>query len=165
MKRIATFPINEAEKANAFMEKNPPRSTPQQSGIIFHNGFITIIFDDGKPTLSDKVGFYTHLLEGDREKLWLVEHSIEVNAKAMADIKPKWYTANMSKTEIKKHLEKEAVVKKDKEGKAYIPTEEVDTLVNQITNLENEEKMDKHEFNRLTLNIKSYEKLLAALKK
>lgn len=163
MKRIQSFPIGEYEKANKFMELHAPRSTPQQSGVVFHNGNIVIIWDDGKEHASDKVGFYKHLLEGDREKLWIVEQSIENTKIALADIKPKWYVDGMSKTDIRKKLEEEAVVKKDKEGKEYIPTEQVDELINQITNLENQDRMDKHEFNRLTREVKAYENLLKKL--
>lgn len=161
MKLIKSFPIADYDAANKFMAENPPRSTEKQSGIIFHNGFIAIIYDDGKDNPNDKKAMLAHLLEGDREKRSLVEHSIEVTGLALAEIVPKGYKEGMSKTKFKELLAVEG--KKDKEGKAYIEAAEVDNVLNQITNLENTNRMDKHEYNRLTREIKAYETQLAKL--
>ncbi len=149
MRKIKSFPVEKHEEANKFMAENPPRSTDKQSGIIFHNGHIVIIYDDGVECEVDKQGHLKTLLEGERAKLWLVEHKSEVARIALKDIAPKGYVKGMSTTQIKKLVEETGA-----------PYEKVQSIVAQIENAENTLLMDEHEVRRLGYEIKAYENLL-----
>lgn len=169
MIRIQTFPIDKAAEANAFMEANPPRSTDKQSGIVFHNGNIVIIYDDGKVNPEDRKGKIRGELEGDQGKRMLIEHSLGLaksaldkeleNLRAMA---PEGYKIGMPDEEIRKLLATGTEA-------AHIPNthiakfkESVQPIELHIQNLDNEILMDTHELKRISSSIQAWEKMLVA---
>lgn len=167
MIKLKTFPVEKSEEANEFMQMHPPRSTEKQSGIVFHNGHIVIIHDDGEVNTEDLKGKMRGELEGDRSKLMLVEHSLGMAREALdAEIEqlytvaPKEYKVGMPDEEIRKILAigTEAT---------HIPNthvakfkESISPIEMRIQNLDNEILMDTHEINRLKHSIKSWEKML-----
>lgn len=172
MIKLKSFPIEKYEEANDFMEFNAPRSTEKQSGVVFHNGHIVIIYDDGQENLGDLEGKIKTQMAGDRNKRMLSEHSLEEVQVALPEattklisLKPEGYVQGMSNAELKRILEKEG---KDTEGiKAadYAQIRDtIDAAQQQVDNLENQKLMDEHEVRRLTYSVKAWEKMLEKLK-
>lgn len=154
MIKIKTFEIKEAEAANKFMAEHPPRSTEKQSGLVFHNGSIVIIYDNGEVNPKDREGVITTQLEGDRSKLLLVEQQLKMAEISLADIKPKGYVEGMSHNKIKDLLTKNGGIAGE------INAELVNSIITQVSNAENEIRMDRHEKRRLEYSIKAWEGML-----
>lgn len=167
MIKLKTYPITEADSANEFMKEHPPRSTEKQSGIVFHNGHIVIIHDDGSLNPSEEKGRIYGELEGDRGKMFLVKHSLTMAElaldKELEDLQklvPEGYQMEMGDDELKKLLAvgteatfvPKAQVEKFKES--IKPNED------RIGNLKNEILMDNHELNRLEHSLRGWEKML-----
>ena len=66
MIKIKSFPLGKHEDANEFLLTHPPRSTEKQSGIVFHNGSIVIIYDDGVENPEDLKGKVRGEIDGDQ---------------------------------------------------------------------------------------------------
>lgn len=154
MIKIKTFPVEKSEDANKFIEKNPPRSTDKQSGMVFHNGTIVIIYDDGVVNPNDRVGTIKTQLEGDRSKLLLVQQQLKMAEISLEDVKPKGYVSGMSHNKIKELLVKKNGISND------INAELISSIINQVTNIENEIRMDRHEERRLGYSIQAWEEML-----
>lgn len=154
MIKIKAFPVENYEEANAFIKDNPPRSTEKQSGMIFHNGNIVIIYDDGFENPVDREGTIKTLLEGARQKLWLVEHQLETAKLALEELAPKDFEPKLSSSKLKE------LVKEEMPDAEY---KDIESRVNQIENAENTLTMDLHEYKRIEREIKAYENLLVKL--
>ena len=159
MIKIKTFPIEDAENANKFMLKNPPRSTEKQSGLVFHNGNIVIIYDDGKFNPNDRLGRIRSLLEGERAKLEIVEHSRSVAAVALEQEAPKGWKRGMSQKEFRE------ICAKESGNNEYIPAQMIDQRMGRVEQLDNQILMDTHEVRRMKIEIQAYEKELAESEK
>ena len=145
------------------MKEHAPRSTEKQSGIVFHNGQVVIIYEDGIENPEDKKGKIIGEREGDKQKLLLVEHSLnqakaalEEETKSLEEIVPKGYKTGMSDSEIRKLMTGD-----------YTPAElisklreKVEPIEARIENLNNEILMDTHEKKRLTYSISAWDKML-----
>lgn len=167
MIRLKTFPIEQTEQANKFMEDHPPRSTEKQSGLVFHNGNIVIIHDDGTNNPEDHKGKVRGELEGDRSKLMLVEHSLGIAKEALDAelaelyaIAPKEYKIGMPDEAVRKILAKGTEA-------SHIPNTHIDKFKESIApiemriqNLDNEILMDTHEIKRLKHSISAWDKML-----
>lgn len=169
MIKIKTFPIEFTEEANAFMEQNPPRSTEKQSGVVFHNGYIVIIYDDGTENPIDKIGMIKTQLEGDRTKKSTIEQSKLVAEIALKDlenemkaVRPKWYDETLSHTELKRHISEESGVptKDVNEGMIEALKEKVSGVANKTEATKNEILMDNHELKRINYSIAAWESML-----
>lgn len=154
MIKIQTFPIEKSEEANKFIEKHPPRSTDKQSGLVFHNSTIVIIYDDGKVNALDRTSKIETQLEGDRSKLMLVEQQLKMAEISLKDVKPEGYVTGMSHTKIKSLLEKKNGISSE------INADLINSIVTQVTNIENELLMDRHEKRRLGYSIAAWEDML-----
>ena len=172
MIKIKSFPLRKHEDANEFLLTHPSRSTEKQSGIVFHNGRIVIIYDDGIENPEDLKGKVRGEIDGDRSKLMLIQHSLEQAKSALreenlelASRSPEGYEHGMKDEQIRLLLKKDASV-------SGIDMTHVDNVMLQnfkdyvapieqrITNLENEILMDEHEVKRITNSIIGWEKLL-----
>ena len=155
MIKLAAFDItSEVEEFNKFVEAHPPRSTEKQSGIVFHDGYAVVIYDDGKENPEEKRSLIRSLMEGERHKLFLVEHSLGEAQAAIKKLRPNGYKKGMTATELRKLLEKNTGVED------YIPAEQLNSVHAQLEQLENQVLMDTHEMKRLNYSLDSYQNML-----
>ncbi len=162
MIKLKSFPIDRADEANSFMQEFPPRSTDKQSGIVFHNGTIVVIYDDGVINPKDREGKIRGEIEGDQSKLMLTQHSLEQARVALAEEKkmltklaPKGYETGMTDTQIRKLFNEYVTKETIEEFK-----DAVGPVENRIQNLENEILLDTHEVRRIEASIKGWQALL-----
>ena len=175
MIQLKAFKVEDYEDFNQFVEKNPPRSTEKQSGIIFHEGNILVIYDDGRDNPQDRRAMIKTHLEGTRQKKAIIEIKLETarvalpHVKANLDkIRPKWYRSGMSHKEIRKFMGEEKPAKDGKVAPEFLPAEAIDNMVQkmdglqgQINSLVDQILLDEHEVARLGYEIEAQEKLLA----
>lgn len=168
MIQIKSFPISDEGTSdfNAFIKKHPPMATEKQSGIIFHQDHVLVVYNDGVHNPEELRSLARTLCEGDRHKKFLAEHSkknAEValkHEKYLFDTKaPHGYKTTMTNGEVRKILSKEG-------NTAYIPEETItelrqgfDAALGRIQSLENQILMDEHEISRLGFSIEAYEEM------
>lgn len=152
MIKLKSFPIEKTEEANEFIASNPPRSTEKQSGIVFHNGNIIIIYDDHQENPLEKTDTFISLLSAKRKERMIAQHSMITAQIALDDMKPKGYSSKLSDTQIKKLLEEQ--------GNGLLEYKDIKAVMEQMVNLENKILMSKHEIRRIDFEIKGYEKML-----
>lgn len=168
MLKLQTFPISEFKEANAFTEKHPPRSTDKQSGIVFHNGSIVIIYDDGKEHPEALKATMRTQLEGDREKRMLSEHSLAQVNSALADamanlasLMPEGYKPGMANGELRRILEASGKSTEGLKPSDFVAVRDtIDRAQEKVDQLEAQKLMDEHEITRLTHSITAWEHLL-----
>lgn len=153
MIKLKTFSIEQAEEANTFMKKNPPRSTDKQSGIIFHNGSIVIIYDDGVDNDYEIVGTIRGEIEGATKRLFIIEHKVRTAKLALEKIKPEGYVSGMTNSKLRDLL-------KAQTGDKYIPADKLDSMQAQIESLEQTLMIDAHETERINLETDAYRAML-----
>lgn len=173
MIQIATFKLGESALANTFLKEHSPRSTEKQSGMFFHGDYIGIIYDDGEDNPDDRKATLRIRLEGERQKLDLIEHELECARielpeakKDLAKIMIPGYTPQMSNGEVKKALEK------DKKDTRYVTADEVETVkkalnssIARVESLEGLILTNEFELRRIGYSIQGFEKMLGLLKK
>lgn len=155
MIRFKIFPISEYDEANKFMEKNPPRSTDKQSGVIFHEGNFVIIYDDGKEHPTKYKDTIAHELEGKRTELWLTEHKKTTNQIVLDELVPKGYEFAMDSYKVEKLIMADGLS----------DSKTIKSIIEKIANAENEILLANHEGHRLEIEIKAYEKELKEVSK
>lgn len=155
MIQLKSFTISEegVKSFNKFVEKNPPRSTEKQSGVIFHTDKVLVIYDDGRDSPNEKIGTLRSILEGARNKKLLVDLKVETAQIALKEMKPKGYTKGLSDAKLKELIKSE--------GGDLLDYDTVKSIANNIANLENTILMDSHESRRLGYEIKANEELLS----
>ena len=153
MIKVQSFRIEDTEALNVFMEKHPPRSTEKQSGLVFHNGFFIVIYDDGRENPNEMKSLARSLAEGERHKKFLSEHSLLEAKAALKALEIPGYKQGMTKEQLRKLIEKDSNVKD------YIPAEQLNSLHAQLESLSGQILMDEHEIKRLELSAEAYKKL------
>lgn len=101
MIRIASFPIDKFDEANAFMDTHQPRSTEKQNGIVFHNGNIVIIYDDNRLVSTNPIARVSNLLQDEKDKILNNKIVMAMGKDGLERFAPKGYDPKMSDTKLK----------------------------------------------------------------
>ncbi len=150
MLRLKTFKIEDADTANEFCKANPPRNVEGQSGVMFHDGNIVVVYDDGIVNPLQKRAQILALIETEEQKQFVTEHDLGQNKLSLASITPEGYTAGMTLQEFNTL---QGVENKDAINSTY----------SQIQQTEQNIAMQTYELDRCTNSLASYREMLGKI--
>ncbi len=147
MLRLKTFPINDADAANEFCKENPPRNVEGQSGVMFHDGNIVVVYDDGVVNPLQKRAAILALIESEEQKKFVTEHDLGQNKISLAKITPEGYTVGMS-------------LQAFNALQGIADAEAANSTYSQIQQTEQNIAMQTYELDRITNSLASYQEML-----
>lgn len=113
MLKLKSFTLDQLDEANDFIEKNPPRSTERQSGLIFHEDRLVVIYDDYRVNLLDKKNITYALYEKELQTLIVTEPKLEITKRELKAITPPEFEEGDSKNVLESKLRAKNMSKDD----------------------------------------------------
>lgn len=150
MLRIKSFDIKDTDAVNEFTKINPPRNAEGQSGIMFHDGNIVVVYDDGIDNPATKRSNILALIEIENQKQFVTEHDLGQNISSLKAITPEGYKEGMTLQEFNAL-------------QGIIDENAINPVYAQIQQTTQNIDMQTYELDRITHSLASYNEMLSKL--
>ncbi len=151
MLKIKTYSLDQAEKANDFMETNKPRMTGPKPDIFVINDRIVIIYDDNKTPINNAVQRISNLLQEEKDKLVNNQIVLRMSEEGLKRFAPQGFLFTWSDTELKAAIQK---------ANPTLKHNEVKMIMDRIASYGNSALTMKFTIEEVEYNIKTYMQIL-----
>lgn len=164
MIKLKTFPIDQHEEANKFLESQLPFTTEKGQGIQIHQGHIVVFYNDGIYNELYSKQKFTDLLNKELESLALFEHNLRRHEFMLKEEAPAGYAKGM--TDIK--IEELCLVENPSKSEVYkdkkYAKDRTNERVKAIVEIENQLLMTMHSIEHSKSEVELYKKTIASYK-